>query len=135
MDNWEAKTVVQEFWGIEKNEKGYLNKYNGVCIKCNSRPREELEKFQVLQVDIPETSRVLTLSGLLENHFSECSDSAKMKCNCCAHKSNCPETGNCKPKLFVTKKVIIKSPDVLVIQVNRYKKEANTKKKDNCLAR
>ena len=125
-NNWEAKTVVQEFWGVEKNEKKFLTT-SGICSKCKSGPRQEVEKSQVLQVDIPETNRVLTLNGILENYFSESSETAKMRCNCCTHKTNCPETGVCKPKAFVSKKVIIKSPDILVVQVNRYSNETGAK--------
>ena len=86
-----------------------------------------MDRFQVLQVDIPETNSVLTLSGILENYFSESSDIAKMRCNCCTHKTKCPETGVCKPKPFVSQKVIMKSPDILVVQVNRFKSGSNTK--------
>jgi ubiquitin C-terminal hydrolase len=127
-DNWEAKTVVQEFWGIEKKEKKFLTN-SGICSKCNSGPRQEVERFQVLQVDIPETNSVLTLTSILENYFSESSDIGKMRCNCCTHKINCPESGVCKPKPFVSKKVIMKSPDILLVQVNRYKNVTGTKMK------
>ena len=65
--NWEAKTVIQEFWGIEKVEKKFLSNADGICRKCKSRPREEVEKIQVLSLDIPDTSRVTTLRGVLEN--------------------------------------------------------------------
>ena len=111
--------MIQEFWGIEKNEKNFLNK-SGTCSKCKLSPRDEVERFQVLQLDIPDTSRVITLNDVIETYFSENSDEAKMKCNCCAHKSNCPETGACKPKGFVSKRVLLKSPDILIVQINRY---------------
>ena len=117
--NWEAKTVIQEFWGIEKVEKKFLSNTDGICRKCKSRPREEVEKIQVLSLDIPDTSRVTTLRGVLENYFSENSDEAKMKCNCCTHKTNCPETGVCKPKGFVSRNMLVKSPDILLVQINR----------------
>ena len=118
--NWEARTVIQEFWGIEEIEKKFLNNFDGICSKCKSSPRDEVEKIQVLPLNIPDTSRVITLNGIIENYFSESSDNAKMKCNCCTHKTNCPGTGVCKPKGFVSKKVLLKSPDILIVQINRY---------------
>ena len=119
-NNWEAKSVLEEFWGIEKLEKKFLNKSNGVCYKCNFSLREEVERFQVLHLKIPDTSSVVTLNGIVENYFSENSEDSKVKCNCCTHKVNCPGTGVCKPKAFASKKVLIKSPDILIVQVNRY---------------
>ena len=115
-----AKTTIQEFWGDEKVEKRFLNKRNGICIKCKSKPRDELEKFKVLQLNIPDTSRVLTFNGIVNNYFSESSDSASMKCECCKHQKNCPQTGVCKPKAFPSKKKLVKSPDVLLVQINRF---------------
>ena len=91
---------------------------SGICSKCNSGLRHAMDRFQVLQVDIPETNSVLTLSGILENYFSESSDIATMRCRCCTQKKNCPETGVCKPKPFVSKNVIMKSPDILLVQTD-----------------
>ena len=102
-NNWEGKVVIKEFWGVERNEKKYLNRSNGICRVCKSSPREETERFHVLQLNIPDTSRVLTMNGVLQSYYSESSDDAKMKCNCCKHKTNCPETGPCKPKPFASK--------------------------------
>ena len=119
-ENWEAKTVIQEFGGEEKLEKRFLNKRNGICSKCKTKPRDELEKFKVLQLNIPDTSRVLTLNGVVKNYFTESSDSASMKCECCKHRDNCPQTGVCKPKAFSSKKIVVKSPDVLLVQINRF---------------
>ena len=118
MENWEAKTTIQEFWGQEKLEKRFLNKRNGICSKCKTKPRDELEKFKVLQLNIPDTSRVLTLNGIVKNYFSESSDSASMKCECCKHQNNCPQTGVCKPKAFASKKIIVKS--FLIISKHYY---------------
>jgi ubiquitin C-terminal hydrolase len=118
-NNWEAKVVVQEFCGTEKNEKKFLTR-NGICSKCKSGPRDEVERFQVLQLDIPNTSNVIPINDVIQTYFSESSDDARMKCNCCSHNSNCPETGVCKPKGLVSKKVLVKSPDILIVQINRY---------------
>ena len=45
---------------------------------CKTRPRDEVEQFQVLQVDIPFTSRVLPINTVLQNYFSENSADAQM---------------------------------------------------------
>jgi ubiquitin C-terminal hydrolase len=71
-------------------------------------------------LNIPDTSRVLTLNGVVKNYFSESSDCASMKCECCTHQNNCPQTGVCKPKAFASKKILVKSPDVLIVQINRF---------------
>ena len=81
----------------------------------------------VLPLDIPDTNRIITLKGVIENYFSESSDEAKMKCNCCYHKTNCPETGVCKPKGFESNKVIFKSPDILIVQINRFLNQSGAK--------
>ena len=120
-NNWEAKVVLQEFFGIENTEKKFLNKTNGACSLCSLSPRDEEEQFQVITLDVPDTSGVITLSQLIENYFTESSDDAKMKCNCCTHKINCPGTGACKPKSFSSKKVCVKSPDLLLLNLNRFK--------------
>ena len=44
LHNWEAKAVVQEFWGIEKVEKRFLSNAEGICRKCKLSPRDEVEK-------------------------------------------------------------------------------------------
>ena len=126
-DNWEAKTVIKEFWGVEKHERKFLNKIGGVCSKCKTGPTDEVQKFQVLQVDIPDTSRVIKLNAVLQNYFSENSADAKMKCECCTHKSNCPGTGVCKPKGFASKTILVKSPDTLIVQLNRYLDKSGSK--------
>ena len=33
--NWEAKVVIEEFWGLEKSEKKYINNPKGICNKCD----------------------------------------------------------------------------------------------------
>ena len=71
----------------------------------------------------------IRLNGVLDNHFSDSSENARMKCNYCTHKANCPQTGVCKPKEVVSKKKIAKSPDILIVQVNRYLDVAGTKLK------
>ena len=38
-EHWEAKAVIQQFWGIEKHEKKFLNKTNGICSKCKTQMR------------------------------------------------------------------------------------------------
>ena len=119
-DNWEAKALIQEFWGIEKNERKFLNKNNGVCNRCKAGPRTEEETFQVLHLNAPDTGSVLTLKGLVQNHFSESSDTAYMRCQCCTHKTSCPGTGVCKPKPFSSRSILVKSPDTLLIQINRF---------------
>ena len=97
-----------------------MNKNNGVCNKCKAGPRTEEERFQVLYLDVPDTGSVLTLEGLLQDHFSESSDTAYMRCNCCTHKASCPGTGVCKPKPFSSRSILVKSPDTLLIQINRF---------------
>jgi ubiquitin C-terminal hydrolase len=46
LHNWEAKTVVNEFWGIEKIQKRFLSNSDGICRRCKLRPRDEVEKHK-----------------------------------------------------------------------------------------
>ena len=119
--SWEAKIVLQEFVGKEQTKKKYLNNIDGTCGKCKKLPRVEEENFNLLQINIPDTAIVLPLSRLVSGHFQESSNIFQMSCsNCCPHSSNCPKTGACKQKEVVSQKFLLKGPDILIIQVNRF---------------
>ena len=119
--NWEAKVLIKEFWGRDRVEKKFLNKKDGKCNKCQSLPRVEEEDFNHLQLNIPDTMMVIPLSRLVESYFQESSDTFQMSCsNCCSHGSGCTHTGNCKMKDVVSQKMLVKGPDNLVVQINRF---------------
>ena len=128
--NWETKVVIREFRGREKTEKMFLNSKDGKCGQCKKLPRVEEENFKYLQVDVPDTSMVIPLSGLVNSYFQESSDTFQMKCSNCSpssNSSNSLNTGTCKLKEVVSKKVLTKGPDVLVVQVNRFSGEDHIK--------
>ena len=59
-----------------------------------------------------------------QNHYQENSDLIKMKCSeCCdrkKHDSGCSFSGNCKLKNSSTRKVLVRGPDFLILQIDRF---------------
>ena len=126
--NWEAKVLIREFWGREKIEKRFLDNNSGKCPKCKLTPRVEEENFNCLQLNVPDTMTVIPLSRLLDNYFTESSNTFQMKCsNCCSHNLHCPGTGQCKEKNATSQRVLVAGSDILVVQLNRFCTEENVK--------
>ena len=109
------------FGELKELARNLLDSVDGKCTRCSLLPSVEEQKFTVLHVNIPDTSMVVPLSRILENHFQQSSDLLKMRCgNCCSHISNCPQTRQCKPRESTIQKELVKGPDVLVIQLSRF---------------
>ena len=126
--NWEAKVLIREFWGREKIEKKFLDNNSGKCSRCKLNPRVEEESFNYLQLNVPDTMTVIPLSRMLDNHFSESSNTFQMKCsNCCPHNLHCPGTGQCKQRNTASQRVLVVGSDILVVQLNRFSREGNVK--------
>ena len=112
-----------DFWGIEKVEKVFSDSSNGQCHICSKKPRDETEKFLVLQIDAHPTSALLNLNDLLNNDLSNTKIAGQMKCDCCQHPNNCPSNGYCSPKTILKKRVLISCPRYLLIQVSKYSED------------
>ena len=123
-----ASIFINKFWGKESTIKKFVNQNSGKCIKCNKLPREEEENFNILKLQVLQSSKELSLSSLIENSFSEGSDILRMKCSdCCPHSTNCPQSGGCKLKSAVNQRILLDTPDLLLIQLLRFENFTNIK--------
>ena len=116
----EGNTGIDGFWGLEKFEKSFVVSNDGSCSKCKLKPRDEIESFNVIQLSVPKTNNVLLLSKLIQDYLCEYTSDTEMKCDCCKHESLCPLTGDCKPKLLSRRRLLLKAPEFMVIQLNRF---------------
>ena len=121
-----SDTVLDNLKSRDKIVKKFLHgREAGVCPNCHHVPAEKYDNFTILRLPVP--SRVLprsnkfaSLSSLISKHYSE-EVQPEMKCpNCCKHESKCPLTGNCTPMSYTEQRVLIKSPNILVVQLLRF---------------
>ena len=83
--------------------------------------RTEEEIYRVIKIDVPSTTRVISLNNIVSNHFSESTTTFGMKCSeCCEHTTRCPQTGKCKLKQATSQKFLISTPNILYIQLLRF---------------
>ena len=88
---------INKFWGREHILKFFANTTDGKCTTCGALPRQESEDFNILKLEILKTTNNLSLSAMIQNCFSEGTETFKMKCRqCCPHLKNCPLTGHCR---------------------------------------
>ena len=107
---YESSRIMKKYWGKETNRKLFLNTVNGAC-KQGHEPRTEEEKFRVIRLSVPDTSRELSLNNMIHNHFAENTDKIRMKCSdCCQHTRDCPQTGKCRLSGASTQKCLIETP-------------------------
>jgi ubiquitin C-terminal hydrolase len=122
--NLNAKLFIERFWGSEKTERRFLNNIGGKCPVCKALPRVEEESFNILRLHIPDTERVVTVESILENYYQENTDNTEMKCsNCCEktkHGPDCSLTGNCKLRSSCLKKLLVRGPEFLILQIDRF---------------
>jgi uncharacterized UBP type Zn finger protein len=122
-----GKTVLQGFIGVERTERKFTGTIKGRCSKCKTLPIPVEEDFAFMKVNIPQTEKVISLSKIVKNHVDEQED-IKMKCSkCCVHRFNCPAEGECELVDAFSQKVMIKSPDVLIIQLGRFQSSKGPK--------
>ena len=75
-------TLINKFYGLEKNRKAFLHTIDGNCNEGHT-PRTEEENFQVLKLAVPESNLDLSLNNMIANHYSETSNTMMMKCSDC----------------------------------------------------
>ena len=127
ISNLVGKTVLQGFIGVERTERKFTGTIKGRCSKCKTLPIPVEEDFAFMKVNIPQTEKVISLSKIVKNHVDEQED-IKMKCSkCCVHRFNCPAEGECELVDAFSQKVMIKSPDVLIIQLGRFQSSKGPK--------
>ena len=122
-----SNTVMEHFKMRDKIVKKFLHGQGaGVCPNCHHIPAEQYDNFSVLRLPVPRRSRqTSSLSQLISKQYSE-EEQQPMKCpTCCRHEEYCPLTGKCTPRSYTQQRVLIKSPDILIIQLMRF--DANNK--------
>ncbi len=118
--NIPGRAMYNNFFGIQSHVRTFDNpREQGKCPTCHTLPRSDTEPFQSIYLDLPNNS--MRLQCLLDEHFSVSANSTRMKCsNCCRCVRNCPQTGPCRLKKSIEEKSIVKSPDILIITLQRY---------------
>ena len=111
---------ADKFKGKEQTRRKFLNTPDGCCTNGHmSRTEEEI--YRVIKIDVPSTTRVISLNNIVSNHFSESTTTFGMKCSeCCEHTTRCPQTGKCKLKQATSQKFLISTPNILYIQLLRF---------------
>ena len=118
---YRALSFLIKFRGKERTRRVFLHTRDGCCSKGHSIRTDE-EEFQVIKIDVPSTNRVLSLNNLVYNKFGERTDRLYMKCSdCCKHPSNCPQTGTCKLVEAASRTELVSTPDLLFIQLLRFR--------------
>ena len=114
-------------WGQEKRSRKFItNSENGECNICGKVPASKETPFLILQLDIPRTVLSVSLSSILNSHFSENPRIVSMRCPYCCesqeHEKNvvsCPKSGVCKARSTTEVSELIKVPKFLFIQLTR----------------
>ena len=118
---YRALSFLIKFKGKERTKKVFLHTRDGCCTKGHSVRTDEVE-FQVIKIDVPSTIRKLSLNNLVNNKFGERTETLYMKCSdCCQHPSNCPQNGPCKLAAASSKTELVSTPDLLFIQLLRFR--------------
>ena len=118
---YEQLGFLIKFRGREKTKRVFLNTNDG-CCKEGHEARIEQEELKVVTLHVPSTNRMLSLNSMVYDKFSKSTETFEMKCSdCCKHTSNCPQTGKCKLQKAVSKTELVSTPDILYIQLLRFK--------------
>ena len=120
----EFNSIRSEHWGREEMKRKFLdNTQAGTCRACGLCPLSNEVPFLLVKLTIPKASTV-TLSSLIDNHYSERTQATKIKCsNCCPHDDQnvqCSQTGVCRPRQASELCQLTKAPKFLFIQLLRY---------------
>ena len=117
-----------QFYGKERIVRKFLHTAEGNCHRCNQMSRTDEEDFLTLKLAVPDTKEAITLSTLVQEHFSEQLEQFPMKCSfCCKCKKDCPLSGPCKQRPGVMQNIFTRCPDVLTIQLLRFKPPSKNK--------
>ena len=122
-----SNIVSDNFMSRDKIVKKFLlrGQSAGVCPNCQHVPAELYDPFSVLRLPVPKrglsrSNPHSTLAQLISQHYSE-EIQPGMKCSkCCQHRTNCPRTGKCTPISYTEQRVLIKSPNILIVQLMRF---------------
>ena len=106
--------------GEERISKIFLdNLPMGSCIRCNEIPNCRDEEFLFLKLIVPRMPQIVSLSELIQSHYSVNRDVLWMKCSNCCHHEKCPQTGFCNRKAASKTEMLI-LPEYLFISLLRF---------------
>ena len=126
--------IIQQFWGKEIIVRKFFHTQNGECEGCHLFPSSNEQNFLSLKFEVPDVTANIELASLVYNYFSESVDQMQLRCGyCCPHTSNCPQTGQCRPRAAVTQTVLTESPTFLLIQLKRFGSTSNEKISTNVM--
>ena len=120
----EFKVSRDLHWGKEEIVRKFVNNtINGTCPSCGRLPSRTEFPFLFLKMNDMPRATDITLSALVQGHFSESTETMDMRCpNCCEnqnHKGPCPGVGVCRKRKTVEKTKLTKCPKYLFIQLIR----------------
>ena len=117
-------TVQSNHWGSEQFRRVFLdNPPDGSCKKCGQYPSSRVDEFLSLKLTIPISALNVNLSSIIDDYFSESTETIRMKCtNCCPHEKEkvvCTQTGFCS-RPAATHSQLTKSPKFLFLHLLRF---------------
>ena len=121
----EFRNLRKKHWGEVQIRRSFCdNTQNGKCNNCNQYPTSKKEIFLMIQLHIPRSESCVSLSSVIQNHFSGSSQTEKIRCsNCCPHdrmRLTCTHTGVCRDREATEIIDLIEAPELLFIQLLRY---------------
>ena len=125
LENYGGFTALRSnHFGSEQIKRVFLdNPHDGSCKNCGQFPSSRTEEFLCLKLTVPVSAMNINIESLLEDHFSESTETVRMKCsNCCPHGKNkvvCPQTGFCS-RPAALRNYLTKSPEYMFIQLLRF---------------
>ena len=76
-------SIIDGLFGLETLEKHFDLGLNGKCMKCNKKPRDEVEEFSVFELEVPASNENTFLQQLLDTSLNEFTKDSEMKCDGC----------------------------------------------------
>ena len=121
----EFRRYRSSHWGRQEVRRNFKdNTKDGRCHNCHQYPSTREEPFIVLQLNLPRSSSPISLSSIIENHYSESTNTEKIRCtHCCPHDDQgvkCTQRGLCRAREATECYQLTEAPEFLFIQLLRY---------------
>ena len=121
----EFRVQRRKHWGEVQIRRSFCdNTQYGKCGICNQYPTSKKEQFLMIQLHIPRSESCVSITSVIQNHFSESIQTDKIRCpNCCPHDRNgviCTHKGVCRDREAAELIQLTEAPELLFIQLLRY---------------
>ena len=121
----EFRSLKSKHWGMKQFRRQFRdNSQDGTCNLCGLYPSIADEPFFMLQLNIPQCASSISLSSLIQSHFSESSNVDKIRCpHCCPHDRvgiKCTNQGPCRGKEAAELCLLKEAPQFLFLQLVRF---------------